>query len=686
MKSRLSSILNASKINQSSSFILPVNEHIGAFNKNTEKIRMLQLDLETSKDTLIKLRSEIAQKNQELKYLKFNNNDKYNEYLYVLKVIEVVLKLLDPELFNKPLQEKEKEKDEKVDNYNTINNDFKNKIEDNLKDIKDEQDENEKNATMNSNNLNKKNLKRAKTYKTEHLRKRLNISNNISNKDFTYINSLQNKITILKELIVKKDDEMKEMQKTKSTMSYSNLKDNLEQNFSEFEKIKKQNEIMRTKIEDVSNLLFLEREGNKSLKSKLHVFQSSFKEFQENSERKNIDLETRLFKAQERERDCRIFHIRKADIFENKYKFGSLSKLNNNSLDDKERLKIADKELDNIKKEIEDTNKDIENKKKEIEKSKENNDKLKKKVDELTENNNKSEQEISKLQKKLNKLNNAKINLKKENKDSKNGLNKAKIQFSNTREKTEKMKENLKKKEKQILDLKNELEKLKQNNNFKDGTFFTSIGAKGKRKNEDLQNLDVNIDEELAEIEKKYKMINIQENIEINKDKEKEENKEEDKNKNIKENEKEENNKEIRIENKPENKDENLIENKNESIEGKVKEESKEKKQEIDSHSSKDMKTLREKIVYTSEQSKNNDYKEVINDNKEEKKEEIKDKSKAENNDENKEEFKEEINDKINNNNSTEKKEEIKEEKKEEIKEEIDNFENPEDIINLNFE
>ena len=27
------------------------------------------------------------------------------------------------------------------------------------------------------------------------------------------------------------------------------------------------------------------------------------------------------------------------------------------------------------------------------------------------------------------------------------------------------------------------------------------------------------------------------------------------------------------------------------------------------------MKTLREKIVYTSEQSKNNDYKEVINDN-----------------------------------------------------------------------
>ena len=49
------------------------------------------------------------------------------------------------------------------------------------------------------------------------------------------------------------------------------------------ETIKKQNELMKTKIEDMTNLLFMEREGNKSLKSKLQVFQSNFREYQENS-------------------------------------------------------------------------------------------------------------------------------------------------------------------------------------------------------------------------------------------------------------------------------------------------------------------------------------------------------------------------------------------------------------------
>lgn len=40
--------------------------------------------------------------------------------------------------------------------------------------------------------------------------------------------------------------------------------------------------------------------------------------------------------------------------------------------------------------------------------------------------------------------------------------------------------------------------------------FFTSIGAKGKTKNENLEDMDVNIEEELAQIEQKYKMINEQ--------------------------------------------------------------------------------------------------------------------------------------------------------------------------------
>ena len=43
---------------------------------------------------------------------------------------------------------------------------------------------------------------------------------------------------------------------------------------------------MKTKIEEI--ILFIEKEGNKILKSKLVVFQSNIKDFQEISEKKNI--------------------------------------------------------------------------------------------------------------------------------------------------------------------------------------------------------------------------------------------------------------------------------------------------------------------------------------------------------------------------------------------------------------
>ena len=99
------------------------------------------------------------------------------------------------------------------------------------------------------------------------------------------------------------------------------------------ENIKKQNELMKTKIEDMNNLLFMEKEGNKSLKTKLQVFQSNFKDYQDNLEKKKNDLETKLFKAQEKERDCRIFHVNKKT-----------------EIDDGERLKLAEKEMKTMQK------------------------------------------------------------------------------------------------------------------------------------------------------------------------------------------------------------------------------------------------------------------------------------------------------------------------------------------------
>ena len=277
----MSGLLNPIKINHSSSFIMPMGEHSVTFNKNNEKIKMLELDLETSKDTVIKLRSELLQKNQEIKFLKNNNNEQGLEHQQIIKVIETVVKLIEPNKYKA-------NKDEKSNTatYNTINHEINGKEDENRKDRKEEP---EKELTINLTNLNKKNItiKRfVKILRTEKSPKKFPlITNNTKGiKDLSYINSLRNKANLLKELIIKKNDEIKELLKEKKEEDYSDLQVKFEKNYLEMDSIKKQNELMKTKIDDMTNLLFMEKEGNKSLKTKLLVFQNNFKDYQENLE------------------------------------------------------------------------------------------------------------------------------------------------------------------------------------------------------------------------------------------------------------------------------------------------------------------------------------------------------------------------------------------------------------------
>ena len=129
MRANKSGLLNPIKINHSNSFVLPVGDHSGTFNKHKEKIKMLQLDLETSKDTIIKLRSELVQKNQELKNFKYNNKGQNVGHYFTLKVIETVLKILGTNTFNNA----QKEKDSNIPTYNTLNQETNDKEEENNK-------------------------------------------------------------------------------------------------------------------------------------------------------------------------------------------------------------------------------------------------------------------------------------------------------------------------------------------------------------------------------------------------------------------------------------------------------------------------------------------------------------------------------------------------------------------------
>ena len=172
MRSNMSGLLNPLKINHSSSFIMPTGDHNGKYNKNSEKIKMLQLDLETSKDTIIKLRSELVQKNQEIKNLKYNKKGQNAEHQYTLKIIETVLRLIDPYIFDKT----KKEKESNTATYNTINHEINGKEEENNKDGKEEF---EKELNINISNLNKRNVKpNSQVFKTERSPKKLGAINN----------------------------------------------------------------------------------------------------------------------------------------------------------------------------------------------------------------------------------------------------------------------------------------------------------------------------------------------------------------------------------------------------------------------------------------------------------------------------------------------------------------------------
>ena len=57
-------------MNHGNSFILQHGKQTSTFNRTNEKITMFKFDLETTKDKIIKLRTEITNKNKEINNLK----------------------------------------------------------------------------------------------------------------------------------------------------------------------------------------------------------------------------------------------------------------------------------------------------------------------------------------------------------------------------------------------------------------------------------------------------------------------------------------------------------------------------------------------------------------------------------------------------------------------------------------
>ncbi len=489
-KSKKTEFLKPIKTNLNQSFFLPIGTYgtNGTYNKYNEKINLLQFDLEKSKETIIQLNSQILEKNKEINELKEYKKkcDKKDECYHIIKLIEAVLKLLDS-------------------NYSSSYSDLtqeKNYYENNI----------QLDTTITNGSHNQKYNQSTEMTKNEITNERLlppdssykekSPKRDKPSKEMIIINSFKKQINKLKEIINKKEEEINK-NKT-NTMNYSKLQFNIDKNYQEIGNIRKENELMRTKIENLSNLIFIEKEGNKSLKSKLNVYQSSFREFQENSSKKNIDLEAQLAKAHDKERECKFLHIIKGYDFRGNSNSSRNSK-KNIYLNDRKRLLIVKKEIKNMIKNIESENNNIINSKNENSLLESNRSELEKQLNKLKENNNNLKNEINELDNNMKNLNNIKNNLENERINMKIKYYNSQCNLKKEKNLIIEIKDIINKKQEEIDELKKQIEKIKSNQIFKNGSFKSNLRDNGKKNNEKIENAKYcNIEEEINEIEHKY--------------------------------------------------------------------------------------------------------------------------------------------------------------------------------------
>ena len=453
-----------------------------AYTQSTEKESILKFELERCRDSIMRLRTELYDKMKEISMLKVHINKKDDEHQKILRVIEEILKQCDQ----------------------STATGFR-AIEENLNTSFIPKDENSKNNEQCLGEM---------LHFNETQKKSLN--------ELLFINGLKNQIYSLNEELEKKDKELNQLKKNKNSTNYIRLQNSYAKNFNELTQVKKQNEIIKTKMDDANNMLMSKKENNINLKNKLQKFQGKFKDYKEVTIKKTESLENKLKIAKERERECRIFHIQK--ITKNyKTPSNNLNNRNyvNNSTSDRDstinvnninisklneaetQLKQKSHELNTLKKEINNKNSDI----KKLNKEKNN---LNNQIKNLNNENNKILSQINNINKQIEELNNKNSDKEKENNELKSKIEECEEKYNEEHQNYLNNMENLKNKNKEIEELKKQIEELKNNNN-KDEFFFTGIGAIGTRKgeNNDDEKNDLN---ELSKIENKLDVSN-KENI-----------------------------------------------------------------------------------------------------------------------------------------------------------------------------
>ena len=524
------------------SFILGDNSPQGTFDRSKEKISMLEFELEHNKDIIINLRRELISKNKEISLLKVNNNKRNEECQRTVRVIQEILKQCDPST---------------VAGFTAIDNSIQFNSEKN-------------NDTKNKNNNSLPQIGNMLHFSSHH-KKRF--------KEIIQVQMLKQQINSLNEELAKKNEEISQLKKSKNATNFTKLQNNFLKNFNELSKVKKENEFMKSKMEDVAHLYISQKESNHILKSRLQDFKGQFKDYKNSTVKKTNELKSLLLKAKKRERECKIFHLRKGKsmsaigsgpLGRNKYlknerydnSYDLISDENNQKLN--EEVGKMDKTMSLLKSET--NNKDLEIKSLKIEKNN-----LNSKVNELQNQINQLFQKNISLDKQLQEVNNKKKfaekdikqqaigandiiknlekdneNLKNLNKNLQNKIDEKERQLEEEKNKTVSVKDLLKEQEnlnknlnKKIDELQKQIEVLQQEiNNNKDDTFLTGAGIKilphneennkskyNKENNNKIEQKDKN-DKSSINNSKKNNYIDNKDRNDINKKKEEEDDKE----------------------------------------------------------------------------------------------------------------------------------------------------------------
>ena len=447
--------------------------------QNSERVGILQFELDRTRDIIMKLRTEIFNKTKEISLLKVQKNKKDNEHQHIVKVLDDILKQCDQSTGTgfKAIE--------------TYLNSLNPKMTIDQKSIKDDE-------------------------RLEDIKKMIHLNEEQYNtlNEIVQINKLKAQIIELNDELTKKEKEINIMKRNKNNPNYNKLKVNYVKNFNELKQIKRQNEIIKKRMEEATNMLMVKKEDNINLKNKLHEFQKKFKDYKEESSKKTESLSKNLLRAQEKERNCRIFHTRKnignnsniilnnsnmianssANILTNEENKSNLNVTDIKLSEAEQEMKKLSTNLNTLKKEANQKGKEINSLK--IEKLE-----LKKQIKELSADNNKYLNKINAINKQILDLNNANTNLDNENNELKKNIEDIEFKVEEEENKYNTLKEILSEKEKEILELKRTIENIKKQS--KDNIFFTSIGAIGKKKDEVIDT-DKNLADELEQIDKKF--------------------------------------------------------------------------------------------------------------------------------------------------------------------------------------